>query len=96
MSSSKTSAPKPTALLGCLTETKIHILYDHVDRTRFCIVETECQIIQLLHVNIVEFTVLLSQQCCLVTNVAESTMLTNLTPAVGRIECRLATIGNMA
>ena len=86
MSSSKESAPKPTALLGCLTGTKIHILYDHVNRTRFCIVETGCQIIQLLRVNIVEFTVLLSQQCCLVTNAAESTMLTNLTRAVGRIE----------
>ena len=81
MASSKTSAPKPTALLGCLTETKI--------------LETGCQIIQLLWVNTVELIVLLSQQCCLVTNVAESAMLTNLTPAIGRIECHLATIPNM-
>ena len=34
--------------LKCLTETKIQILYDHVDHTRFHIVEMGCQIIQLL------------------------------------------------
>ena len=81
--------------MGCLTEAKTQILCDHVDHTSFCILEMGCQIIQLLRVNIVESTVLLSQGCCSVTNAAESTMLTDLTPAIGRIECCLATIRNM-
>ena len=34
--------------LKCLTETKIQILYDHVDHTRFHIVEMGCQMVQLL------------------------------------------------
>ena len=34
--------------LKCLTETKIQILYDHVDHTRFQIVEMGRQIVQLL------------------------------------------------
>ena len=34
--------------LKCLTETKIQILCDRVDHTRFHIVEMECQMIQLL------------------------------------------------
>ena len=39
--------------LKCLTETKIQILYDHVDHTRFHIVEMGCQMVQLLSTNIV-------------------------------------------
>ena len=42
--------------LKCLTETKIQILYDHVDHTRFHIVEMGCQIVQLLSAYIVELT----------------------------------------
>ena len=34
--------------LKCLTETKIQILYDHVDHTRFHIAEMGCQMVQLL------------------------------------------------
>ena len=37
----------------CLTETKIQILYDHVDHTRFDIVEMGCQMVQLLSAYIV-------------------------------------------
>ena len=39
--------------LKCLTETKIQILYDHVDHTRFHIVEMGCQMVQLLSAYIV-------------------------------------------
>ena len=39
--------------LKCLTETKIQILYDHVDHTRFYIVEMGCQMVQLLSAYIV-------------------------------------------
>ena len=42
--------------LKCLTETKIQILYDHVDHTRFHIVQMGCQMVQLLSVYIVERT----------------------------------------
>ena len=38
--------------LKCLTETKVWILCDHVDHTRFH-VEIGCQIVQLLSVHIV-------------------------------------------
>ena len=34
--------------LKCLTETKIQILYDRVDQTRFHIVKVGCQMVQLL------------------------------------------------
>ena len=34
--------------LKCFTETKIQILYDHVDHTDFHIVEMGCQVVQLL------------------------------------------------
>ena len=34
--------------LKCLPETKLQILYDHVDHTRFHIVEMGCQMVQLL------------------------------------------------
>ena len=34
--------------LKCLTETKIQILYDHVDHTRFHIVEMGYQMVELL------------------------------------------------
>ena len=40
----------------CLTETKIQILYDHVDHTRFHIVEMGCQMVQLLPSNITGLT----------------------------------------
>ena len=40
----------------CLTETKIQILYDHVDHTRFHIVGMGCQMVQLLSAYIVEPT----------------------------------------
>ena len=36
----------------CLTETKIQILCDHVDHTRFHIVEMGCQMVQLLSAHI--------------------------------------------
>ena len=39
--------------LKCLTETKIQILCDHVDHRRFHIVETGCQMVQLLSAHIV-------------------------------------------
>ena len=39
--------------LKCLTETKIQILYGHVDYRRFCIVEMGCQMVQLLSAYIV-------------------------------------------
>ena len=39
--------------LKCLTETKIQILCDHVDHTRFHIVEMGCQMVQLLLARIV-------------------------------------------
>ena len=39
--------------LKCLTETKIPILCDHVDHTRFHIVEMGCQMVQLLSAHIV-------------------------------------------
>ena len=38
--------------LKCLTETKIQILCDHVDHTRFHIVEMGCQMVQLLSAHI--------------------------------------------
>ena len=41
--------------LKCLTETKIQILYDHVDHTRFHIVEMGCQIVQLFSDNVRQF-----------------------------------------
>ena len=37
----------------CLTETKIQILCDHIDHTRFQIVEIGCQMVQLLSAHIV-------------------------------------------
>ena len=53
--------------LKCLTETKIQILYDHVDHTRFHIVEMGCRhLVQLLSAYIVG-----------------PTMFLNLTPASG-------------
>ena len=39
--------------LKCLRETKIQILYDHADHTRFHIVEMGCQMVQLLPTYIV-------------------------------------------
>ena len=39
--------------LKCLTETKIQILCDHVDHTRFHIVVVGCQMVQLLSASIV-------------------------------------------
>ena len=42
--------------LKCLTETKIQIVYGHVDRTRFRNVEMGCQMVQLLSANIVGST----------------------------------------
>ena len=39
--------------LKCLIETKIQILYDYVDHTRFYTVEMGCQIVQLLSAFIV-------------------------------------------
>ena len=39
--------------LKCLTETKIQILCDHVDHTRFHIVEMGCQMVQFLSAHIV-------------------------------------------
>ena len=39
--------------LKCLTETKIQILCDHVDHTRFHIVEMGCQMVQRLSADIV-------------------------------------------
>ena len=41
--------------LKCLTETKIQILYDHVDHTRFHVVEMGCQIVQLFSGNVRQF-----------------------------------------
>ena len=38
--------------LKCLIETKIQILCDHVDHTRFHIVEMGCQMVQLLSAHI--------------------------------------------
>ena len=46
--------------LKCLTETKIQILDDHVDHTRFHIVETGCQMVQLLSAYIVGLTMFIS------------------------------------
>ena len=46
--------------LKCLTETKIPILYDHVDHTCFHIVEMECQIVQILSTYIVGPTMFVS------------------------------------
>ena len=46
--------------LKCLTETKIQILYDHVDQTRFHIVEMGCQMVQLLSAYIVGPTMFIS------------------------------------
>ena len=43
--------------LKCLTETKTHILCDHVDHTRFHIVEMGCQMVQLLSAHIVGPTI---------------------------------------
>ena len=42
--------------LKCLTETKIQILCDHVDHTRFHIVEMGCQMVQRLSAHIVSET----------------------------------------
>ena len=42
--------------LKCLTETKIQILCDHVDHTRFHIVEMGCQMAQLLSAHIAGLT----------------------------------------
>ena len=39
--------------LKCLTETKVKILCDHVDHTRFHTVEIGCQMVQLLLAHIV-------------------------------------------
>ena len=39
--------------LKCLTETKIQILYDHVDHTLFHMVEMGCEMVQLLSTYIV-------------------------------------------
>ena len=44
-------------VLKCLTETKIQILCDHVDHTRFHIVEMGCQMVQLLSAHIAGPTV---------------------------------------
>ena len=46
--------------LKCLTETKIQILYDHVDHTRFHIVEIGWQMVQLLSADIVEPTMFIN------------------------------------
>ena len=46
--------------LKCLTETKLQILYDHVDHTRFHIVEMGCQMVQLLSAYIVGPTMLVN------------------------------------
>ena len=46
--------------LKCLTETKIQILYDHVDHTCFHIVEKGCQMVQLLSAHIVGPTTFIS------------------------------------
>ena len=43
--------------LKCLTENKIQILYDHVDHTRFQIVEMGCETVQLLSAYIVGPTI---------------------------------------
>ena len=43
--------------LKCLTETKIQILCDHVDHTRFHIVEMGFQMVQLLSAHIVGPTI---------------------------------------
>ena len=45
--------------LKCLTETKIQILYDNVDHTRFHIVEMGCQMVQLLFADIIGRTMFL-------------------------------------
>ena len=53
--------------LKCLTETKIQILCDHVDHTRFHIVEMGCQMVQLLSAHIVRPTMcvnLTPALCC--------------------------------
>ena len=49
--------------LKCLTETKIQILYDHVDHTRFHIVEMGCQMVQLLSAHIVGPTMCVNLTC---------------------------------
>ena len=46
--------------LKCLTETKIQILCDHVNHTRFHIVEMGCQMVQLLSAHIVGPTMFVS------------------------------------
>ena len=46
--------------LKCLTETKIKILYDRVDHTRFHIVVMGCQVVQLLSAYIVGPTMFVS------------------------------------
>ena len=43
--------------LKCLIETKIQILYDHVDHTPVHIVEVGCQMVQLLYAVIVGPTI---------------------------------------
>ena len=39
--------------MKCLTETKIQIFFDHIDHTRFHIVEMGCQMVKLLSAHIV-------------------------------------------
>ena len=54
--------------LKCLTETKLQILCDHVDHTRFHIVEMGCQMAQLLSAHIVRPTMCVNLTPALVTN----------------------------
>ena len=53
--------------LKCFTETKIQILSDHVDHTRFHIVEVGCQMLQLLSAHIVGPTMFVSLTPALVS-----------------------------
>ena len=71
--------------LKCLTETKIQILCDNVDHTRFHIVEMGCQMIQLLSTHIVEMGCQMIQ--LLSTDIVGRTMFVNLTPALDKNIC---------
>ena len=51
---------KKFVVLKCLTKTKIQILYDHVDQTRFRIVEMGCQMVQHLSTYTVGQTLLVN------------------------------------
>ena len=71
--------------LKCLTETKIQILCDHVDHTRFHIVEMGCQMVQLLSAHIVGLTMFVNLTPALVNDAIKAAFNTLLNTAGSRI-----------